>query len=65
MALWAVDAPEAIRTMKPDGSVYNDSKGQGEVIMEMAYALGQDKPIPNTFKLTFDKYVYTPYSIIT
>lgn len=59
------DALEAIRTMKLDGSVYNDSKGQGEVIMEIAYAIGQNKPIPDKVKLTFDKYVYTPYSIIT
>ena len=59
------DALEAIRTMKLDGSVYNDSKGQGEVIMEMAYALAQNRPLPDTVKLTFDKYVYTPYSIIT
>lgn len=59
------DALEAIRTMKLDGSVYNDSRGQGEVIMEMAYALAQNRPLPNTVKLTFDKYVYTPYSIIT
>lgn len=59
------DALEAIRTMKLDGSVYNDSKGQGEVIMEMAYALAQGRPFPDMVKLTFDKYVYTPYSIIT
>ncbi|MBQ6319492.1 MAG: galactose ABC transporter substrate-binding protein [Lachnospiraceae bacterium] len=59
------DALEAIRTMKLDGSVYNDSRGQGEVIMEMAYALAQNRPLPDTVKLTFDKYVYTSYSIIT
>ena len=59
------DALEAIRTMKMDGSVYNDAKGQGETIMEMAYALGQGLPVPDSVELTFDKYVFTPYSIIT
>ena len=59
------DALEAIRTMKLDGSVYNDSKGQGEMIMEMAYALGNNEPFPKSIELTFDKYVFTPYSVIT
>ncbi len=59
------DALEAIRTMKLDGSVYNDAKGQGETIMEMAYDLGLNKPFPETIEVTFDKYVFTPYSIIT
>ena len=59
------DALEAIRTMRLDGSVYSDAKGQGEMIMEMAYALGRDKPFPDFVELTFDKYVFRPYSIIT
>ncbi len=59
------DALEAIRTMKLDGSVFNDAKGQGETIMEMAYALGRGKPFPDSIEFTFDKYVFTPYSIIT
>ena len=59
------DALEAIRTMRLDGSVYNDSKGQGEMIMEMAYALGTGEPFPESIELTFDKYVFTPYSVIT
>lgn len=59
------DALEAIRTMKLDGSVYNDAKGQGETIMEMAYQLGRNEPFPESIEVTFDKYVFTPYSIIT
>ncbi|MCR5301279.1 MAG: galactose ABC transporter substrate-binding protein [Lachnospiraceae bacterium] len=59
------DALEAIRTMRLDGSVYNDARGQAEMIMEMAYALGRDEPFPDTVELTFDKYVFRPYSIIT
>lgn len=59
------DALEAIRTMKLDGSVYNDAKGQAEVIMEMAYALGKKEPIPDSAEMIFDKYVFRPYSIIT
>ena len=59
------DALEAIRTMKLDGSVYNDAKGQGDVIMEMAYALARGEQLPGSIDLTFDKYVYKPYSIIT
>lgn len=59
------DALEAIRTMKLDGSVYNDAKGQAEKIMEMAYALSKDEPFPPDIELTFDKYVFRPYSIIT
>ncbi len=59
------DALEAIRTMKLDGSVYNDAKGQADVIMEMAYDLGRGEPFPDTVELTFDKYVFKPYSAIT
>ena len=59
------DALEAIRTMKLDGSVYNDFKGQSEVIMEMAYALAKNEPFPDSIELTFDIYVFRPYSIIT
>ena len=59
------DALEAIRTMKLDGSVFNDSKGQAEEIMEMAYALGNHEPFPDSADLIFDKYVFKPYSIIT
>ena len=56
---------EAIRTMKLGGSVYNDSRGQAEMIMEMAYALAKHEPFPSSIELTFDKYVFRPYSIIT
>lgn len=59
------EALEAIRTMKLDGSVYNDANGQAEMIMEMAYALGTGEPFPASVELTFDKYVFRPYSIIT
>ncbi len=59
------EALEAIRTMKLDGSVYNDSRGQAEEIMEMAYALAKHEQIPDSVELTFDKYVFRPYSIIT
>ncbi len=59
------EALEAIRTMKLDGTVYNDSKGQAEMIMEMAYALGSNEEFPGNVDLTFDKYVFTPYSMIT
>ena len=57
------EALEAIRTMKLDGSVYNDSKGQAETIMEMAYALSNGASVP--VELTFGKYVFKPYSMIT
>ena len=59
------DALEAIRTMKLNGSVYNDSEGQADVIMDMAYSLSRGLPFPDSVELTFDKYVFKPYSIIT
>lgn len=59
------EALEAIRTMKLDGSVYNDAKGQAENIMEMAYSLSKGEPFPDSVELNFDKYVFKPYSIIT
>lgn len=59
------DGLEAVRTMKLDGSVFNDTKGQAETIMEMAYALSNGEPIPDSIELTFEKYVFKPYSIIT
>ncbi len=58
------EALEAIRTMKLDGSVYNDAKGQADMIMEMACALGNNEPFPDQVEVTFDKYVFRPYSII-
>ena len=59
------DALEAIRTMKLDGSVYNDAKGQGDVIMEMAYSLAKHRRQPDQSDPVFEKYVFKPYSIIT
>ncbi len=59
------EALEAIRTMKLDGTVYNDYAGQAEMIMEMAYSLGVGEDFPANVDLTFDKYVFRPYSIIT
>lgn len=56
---------EAIRTRKLDGSVYNDGKSQSEAIMKMAYSLATNGDIPEDVQLTFGKYAYLPYSIIT
>ena len=56
---------EAIRTRKLDGSVYNDGKKQAETIMKMAYSLAINGDIPDDVQLTFGKYAYLPYSIIT
>ena len=56
---------EAIRSRRMDGSVYNDALGQSNAIMEIAYALSLDDEIPEDIALTFGKYVYLPYSIIT
>ena len=56
---------EAIRTMKLNGSVYNDAKGQADAIMEIACALGMDEAIPEDIELSFGKYVFLPYSRIT
>lgn len=56
---------EAVRVGKLDGSVYNDAKGQGNTIMEMAYALARGEAIPEDITLYFGKYVYLPYSKIT
>ena len=33
--------------------------------MEMAYSLSKGEPFPDSVELTFDKYVFKPYSIIT
>jgi len=59
------DGLEAIRTMKLNGSVYNDCVGQADAIMKIAYALGRNEPFPSDVPLTFGKYVYLPYSKIT
>lgn len=59
------DAIEAIRSMKLNGSVYNDAKGQAYAIMEMSQALAEKKEIPDTIELSFGKYVFLPYSKIT
>lgn len=59
------EALEAIRTMKLNGSVYNDAKGQAEKIMEMSYALAMGEEFPEDVELSFGKYVFLPYSKIT
>lgn len=56
---------EAVRTMKLNGSVYNDAKGQAYAIMEMAYALSNNSELPEDIGLSFGKYVFLPYSKIT
>lgn len=59
------EALEAIRTMKLNGSVYNDSVGQAEKIVDICYALAMGEELPNNVELSFGKYVFLPYSKIT
>lgn len=59
------EALEAIRTMRLNGSVFNDSKAMGEKIMIIAYSLATDNEIPQEIELSFGKYLYLPCSKIT
>ncbi len=59
------EALEAIKSKHMEGTVYNDAKGQAEVIIAIAYALSMDEALPDNISLTDNKYVYLPYKIIT
>lgn len=59
------EALEAITTGKMGGSVYNDAKEKSDAIMELAYSLANHGEIPEDLHLTFGKYYYHPYKIIT
>lgn len=58
------EALEAVKAKHMEGTVYNDGKGQAEVIIQMAYALAMEEELPENIELTNEKYVYLPYQII-
>ncbi len=58
------EALEAVKAKRMEGTVYNDGRGQAEVIIRMAYALALDEELPENIELTNEKYVYLPYKII-
>lgn len=58
------DALEMIKTKKMEGTVYNDAKGQAELIMKMAYELAVDRKISDDIELEDGKYGYLPYRMI-
>lgn len=53
---------EAVVLGEMAGTVYNDSKGQAKSLLDLAFALSTDGPLP---PLQDGKYIRLPYQIIT
>lgn len=47
------------------GTVLNDSKGQAQGILELAYSIKNNTELPEKFKLLDGKYIRLPYKIVT
>ena len=61
----SLEVLEMIRTKRMEGTVWNDSKGQADAIIRMAYALAMNEDFPEDIIVEDGKYVYLPYHIIT
>lgn len=59
------DALEMIRTNRMEGTVYNDAKGQADMMMSLCYGLCMEGKVPENIELKDDKYIYLDYEMIT
>lgn len=57
-------ALEAIKTKRMDGTVFNNSKGQAQAMLDMAYCLAHGEEFPGNINMTEYGAVYLPYQII-
>jgi len=56
---------EAIKNGEMIGTVLNDGRGQADGIIELAYSIVFDKPLPEGIKLIDGKYIRKPHIIVT
>lgn len=56
---------EAVKKKEMLGTVVNDSQGQAEGMLELAYSLFSKEPLPEKIKLIDGKYIRLPYEKVT
>jgi methyl-galactoside transport system substrate-binding protein len=56
---------EAVKNGDMIGTVLNDGRGQADGIIELAYSIVLDKPLPESIKLIDGKYIRKPHIIVT
>lgn len=56
---------EAVKKKEMLGTVLNDSQGQAEGMLELAYSLFSKRPLPEKIKLIDGKYIRLPYEKVT
>lgn len=56
---------DAVKKGEMLGTVLNDFRGQARGMLELAYSIKTEKPLPEEFELLEGKYIRLPYKIVT
>lgn len=56
---------DAVKKGEMLGTVLNDFRGQAQGMLELAYSIKTEKPLPERFELLDGKYIRLPYKIVT
>lgn len=56
---------QAVKSKEMLGTVLNDSRGQAEGMLELAYSVSTGKPLPEEIHLIDEKYIRLPYQKVT
>ena len=56
---------DAVKKGEMLGTVLNNFRGQAQGMLELAYSIKTEKPLPEEFELLNGKYIRLPYKIIT
>lgn len=56
---------DAVKKGEMLGTVLNDFRGQAQGMLELAYSIKTEKPLPEEFELLNGKYIRLPYKIVT
>lgn len=56
---------DAVKKGEMLGTVLNDFRGQAQGMLELAYSIKTDNPLPERFELLDGKYIRLPYKIVT
>lgn len=56
---------DAVKKGEMLGTVLNDFRGQAQGMLELAYSIKTEKPLPEEFELSDGKYIRLPYKIVT
>lgn len=56
---------DAVKKGEMLGTVLNNFRGQAQGMLELAYSIKTEKPLPEEFELLNGKYIRLPYKIVT